>query len=78
MEKLMLERPMTYNELQTALTKAESTISSLRGELKKYKDKFHDVSKQLAKMRNYANKNYTIVSKLEYELSKYKTHAKQI
>lgn len=78
MKKLTIERPMTYNELQTALAKAESTISSLRGELKKYKDKFHDANKKLVKMRSEANKNYTKVSTLEYELSKYKTNAKQV
>ena len=76
MKKLTLERPMTYKELQTALAKAENIISSLRGELKKYKDKLHDANKNLNKARSYANKNYTIASKLEYELSKYKAKTK--
>ena len=65
----MLKRPMTNEELVTALSKAENTIACLKGELTKYKDKFHKTIKTNTKVRNKCSKNKDLIHKLKYELS---------
>lgn len=65
----MLNRPMTNEELVTALAKAKSTISCLKGELTKYKDKFHKTIRANTKVRNKCSKNKALIDRLKYELS---------
>lgn len=65
----MLNRPMTNEELVTALAKANSTIACIKGELKKYKDKFHKTIKANTKIRNKCSKNKALINRLKYELS---------
>ena len=67
MQKLKLDRPMTIQELTEALDKSEANNKALKGEVKKYREKFRAKNKELTRMRNERNKLQAIINRMKFE-----------
>lgn len=67
MKKLKLDRPMTIQELTAALDKSETNNKALKGEVKKYREKFRAKIKELTRMRNERNKLQAIINRMKFE-----------